>query len=694
MTAGHGHIKKILGQAMAHHQAGRIQQAGAAYRRILEINPNHPDALHLLGGILGQLGKPGHAVALIQAAVKLKPEVALFQSNLAMALTAAERHEEALNAANRAIALDETLAPAYNHKGIALHHLGRLDEAIQCYQAAVKAQPGFANAYNNMGNAHKKLGDVEQAEVCYRKALQLQPASLEAARNLATVFLFTQRAAEAELILNGLRKQDDPEIDNLFGQVSQLQGKTRAARAHYRQALKKRPENPLWKLRMNAACPVIIPDLKSIESWRSQFFKAAQSMEKIDLARHAESLASSHGQPPYHLAYQGEDNLALKKAWADLFVSTDDVCLEPGNAGPISIAFLVTTGHEGIFLKCTAGILNKWGVSGAKLTIVGPPGSLKIIQSHLGNSSIAYHAMLPGFKATVDSIRQQRFHLVYFWEVGSDALNYFLPFFRLAPVQCTSWGTSDTTGVPYIDYYLSSKQWETMEAASHYSEKLVLLDRVPTCFEPPVAPEQGVDFGLDPNEHYYFCAQNLFKIHPDFDSLVEALIDRDPKARILLVEGKQPHWTELLKARFKKHLGSGFQKVTFLPRLGYRDYLAMVARADVLLDSIHFSGGNTSYEGLGLGTPIVTLPGRFIRGRFTYGCYRLMDIKHCIATDREDYIGLATGLAEDRNLREAVSQQIRAAQDRLFRDETAALEFEETLVELALGQPRLGGGQP
>jgi len=687
MTGKSAKIQKLLNQAMDLHQSGNLKQAGALYRTLLQKDPTHADALHLLGGIMGQMGKHEAAITLISSAITQKPGVALFRSNLAMVLIAADGHREALKAADEALAIEPHLAEAYNHKGIALHHLGRLEEAVVCYRKALESKPSFANAYNNMGNAFKKLGDSQQAALCYEKALELQPNSLEAARNLAVVHLFNNSSTEAENILNSLQNSDDSEVDNLLGQVNQLQGKTREARDYYSRALKKCPDNPLWQLRLHAACPVIIPNRETIDEWRAQFLEAAQAMAPIDLTQHAESLAASHAEPPYHLAYQGEDNLHLKKTWAGLFTNSDNACSQPSSRGPVRIGILVTPGHEGIFLKCTRGILERWGVTGAVLTLLGPPGSLQLIQKRVNNPKIKYRPMLPGFKATVDHIRRQKFHLIYFWEVGSDALNYFLPFFRLAPVQCTSWGTSDTTGAPNIDYYLSSKQWETMDAQTHYSEKLKLLDRVPTCFHPPTPAGQAnlSAFGFNPGEHLYFCAQNLFKIHPDFDRLLKAIISRDPLARILLVEGKQNHWTTLLKARLEQNLTSAFKQVSFLNRLNYNDYLSLVTGADVLLDSLHFSGGNTSYEGLGLGAPIVTLPGAFIRGRFTLGCYRLMGLTQCVATDEADYVERATRLACDPHFRDNAVGEIREARDRLFLDETAAHEFETMLATLAAG---------
>jgi predicted O-linked N-acetylglucosamine transferase (SPINDLY family) len=101
--------------------------------------------------------------------------------------------------------------------------------------------------------------------------------------------------------------------------------------------------------------------------------------------------------------------------------------------------------------------------------------------------------------------------------------------------------------------------------------------------------------------------------------------------------------------------------------------------ADVVLDPLHFGGGNTSYQALGLGLPIVTLPGAFMRGRVTAGCYRKMGVGTCIATTSDEYIDLAVRLGTDAAFNAAVRAEIVAHSGALFEDENAVHEFEAFL---------------
>ena len=676
-----------LEDAIAHHRSGRLEQAEATYRAVLADHPNHGDALHLLGGLLVARGLVEDGIALIRRAIAVAPAEPLFRTNLAGILSNHGQAEQALELSREALALKPGFCDAHNQAGIALHHLGRFAEAKTHYEQALALDPARADVLNNLGNACKQAGESSLAETKYRRALALRPGYGEAIQNLASLYMSQGRAAEAEALLAPIAGDQQPERQNLLGQIYQLQGKTAAARSCYGKAITAKPEKVLWQARQLALCPVIPPSPRAIQSWRKRFMQGVARLPRIDVAGHVDELQTSHAQLPYHLAYQGEDNLTLKQAYAARFFNGAAPAPPMHPDGPPRIAFLVTAGHEGIFLKCTRGILQHWRGRRAAVTLIAPETSLTIIRPLIDNPRIAFMPLHPRLSHAVTQIRARGFDLVYFWEIGSDGVNGFLPWFRLAPVQCTSWGTADTTGLPDVDVYLSCRLWEDESARGHYCEDLRLLERVPTCYQPPrLSPDavRGRDhFGLSAGERIYLCAQNLFKLHPDFDDLILGLLQRDPNGRVLLVEGKQSHWTELLRVRLGRTLGALMDRVRFLSRLDYDEYLSLIKVVDVLLDSLYFSGGNTSYEGLAMGTPIITLPGKFIRGRFTLGCYRTMGMDDGIAQTRDEFWRKAISIAGDPDRRRDLSQRILDNGEKLFNRVDAALEFEDALCDLA-----------
>ena len=124
------------------------------------------------------------------------------------------------------------------------------------------------------------------------------------------------------------------------------------------------------------------------------------------------------------------------------------------------------------------------------------------------------------------------------------------------------------------------------------------------------------------------------------------------------------------------------ERIRFLPRLDYLEYLDLLASADVLLDPPHFGGVNSTYDGLALGQPIVTWPSQYHRGRYTAGCYRKMGVDDCIVRSLAEYVERAIHLASDRRYRADVSRRIEESRSVLFHDEQAVRAHQEMFEQL------------
>jgi hypothetical protein len=175
------------------------------------------------------------------------------------------------------------------------------------------------------------------------------------------------------------------------------------------------------------------------------------------------------------------------------------------------------------------------------------------------------------------------------------------------------------------------------------------------------------------------CPQTLFKFHPEMDDLLAGIFTRLPKARLLLATGDNPASVEQLTARWKAR-GDGIDKVAvFVPPLDRDHFLLMLKLSEVILDTIHFNGMNSSLEGFAMGTPIVTLPKAFQRGRHTQAMYRRMGYTELIAADETDYVRLVVRLATDTAFRARASQTILERCGVLFADQAVVRGFEDVL---------------
>jgi predicted O-linked N-acetylglucosamine transferase (SPINDLY family) len=285
-----------------------------------------------------------------------------------------------------------------------------------------------------------------------------------------------------------------------------------------------------------------------------------------------------------------------------------------------------------------------------------------------------------------EQIAALRLDILFYQDIGMEPFGYFLSFARLAPVQCVSFGHPDTTGVPSIDWFVSSDLYEPGDGAAHYSESLFKLRGLGSLayyLKPHMVAKPRAAFGLPADRPVYLCPQNLFKIHPDMDVLLGGILRRDRRGVVVMVEGRVGNWTRQLRQRWQDTLADVKDRIMFVPRQRDQDFLALIAAADVMLDTVHFNGMNTSLEAFAVGTPIVTLPSGLQRGRHTQAMYRRMGLADLIAPDADAFVEQAVKLANDPEHRRTVSERILRCNAVLFEDQAVVREFERFFEEVA-----------
>ena len=175
-----------LRKAAACLERGELELARQIALDILRAQPQHFDALHLLGVIAAREQRPAEAIELISKALVLKPEAAAY-ANRGAARHALKHHAKALADCDHAIALKPDLAIAHCIRGHALTGLRRFQEALASYDQAVALNPGSVEAWHHRGNACLSLGNMQNALASYQRVLELQPghASTHANRGVA-----------------------------------------------------------------------------------------------------------------------------------------------------------------------------------------------------------------------------------------------------------------------------------------------------------------------------------------------------------------------------------------------------------------------------------------------------------------------------------------------------------------------------
>ena len=273
-------IDQAMQHAISHHQSGRLAEAEQLYRQVLSVQPNHPDALHLLGVLAGQAGRHDIAADLIQKAITISPQNGAYYSNLGMSLLSLQRPAQAVEAFKRAISLQPSNAEAHYRLGGTYFSMGQVKPAIAAYRQAIKLHPyyfealhnlgnalvqdkqfdeaivvsqnaivingNFAPTHNNLGNAWKNKENLTEAIACYKKAIELDPNFAEAHNNLGNTL---QDAKELESAIAAYQtaislNPQNAEFQCNLGTALMAQEKTDEAIEAYQRSIALDPDYP------------------------------------------------------------------------------------------------------------------------------------------------------------------------------------------------------------------------------------------------------------------------------------------------------------------------------------------------------------------------------------------------------------------------------------------------------------------
>jgi protein O-GlcNAc transferase len=510
------------------------------------------------------------------------------------------------------------------------------------------------------GNRCQEQADVPGAIACYRKALQKDPRCVPARQNLGYVLL--------------------------------NQGETDEAVEQYQELLSIAP-TPMNRLLDALALPVVYHSNDHLEQWRQRLESRLTAMveDKITI-----DTSSSLVPTLFHLAYHGKNDASVMRMVGQIYrVSEQEVMNSTSSLGTksgtrrsqrVRVGFL-----SAYFRDHTIGKLNLGRIRGLdrqrfEVVVLYASSQNDIVVEQFRQYADQWVAVPRDPAAARRLIRESNLDVLIFADVGMDALTTTLAYSRMAPVQCVTWGHPDTTGSPNIDYFLSSELLEIDNAEHHYTEKLVRLPLLATYYYRPVLSDPArsrSEFGLAGQDAIYLCPQTSFKYHPSFDEVIAGVLKADPHGRFVVLEGRSPTWTQALKERWRRSLGSTADRIHWLPVVPHADFLSLLSCADVILDPLHFGGGNTTYEALAMGTPVVTLPGKFLRNRISSALYKKMGVSDCTVQTVSEYIEVCTNLTADKNFANAVRSKIDLASACLFEDPAEIKCLEDFLLTVA-----------
>lgn len=577
----------------------------------------------------------------------------------ALIALAQQRHEDAVRHLETAVAARDSDAAMHSKLGEVLRDLGRHERAAfhfaHTLERLAPADPARPRTMLRLAAALLDCNKAQEAERWYRKILEIEPGHADALLCLAVM-------------------REEPDVEEARGLMDRYIASDRGAAGRLRRAF---------------MLPAIVQSTDEIDSIRARLERDLAELldAKPPPMEHPEFEV---GSTPFYLAYHGRNNAALLRRVAEacrsVYPGRTECLPRPPRGARVRIGFVSTFFHAHAVGRTIFGFIRDLPRDRFDVHVFAIAPQTDALAEAVRASADRYVALPRDLARAREAIESSALDILFFADIGMEPLTYFLAFWRLAPIQMVTWGHSVTSGIDTIDYYVSADAIEATGSEQYYTEKLV---RLPGYFMPRYSrpaldgPRKSrAQLGLPENRHLYYCPQNLFKIHPDFDAAIRAILERDPQSEILLVEFLRAGAREDLCRRFARTLGASASRVHFLPRMAYGDYLQYLTAADVILDPFHFGGCNSSCDALSLGVPVVTLPGSQLPGRFTLGLYREIDLGDCIADSTDEYVEIALRLGRDGEYRRSVSQQISARCAHLFDRPDTALALGEELVRI------------
>jgi predicted O-linked N-acetylglucosamine transferase (SPINDLY family) len=617
--------------AVSHHRSGRLDLAMEIYRRILVVDPDHADALHLYGMAAHQLGRHAEAVDYIRRAIGREADVAIFHNNLGEVYRATGELDAAVACYRRALELGPELAAVHNNLGNAWKALGSFNDAIACYERALELDPDYAEVINNLGSVWRTLGKADQAAACFRRALELRPQLVEVYSNLANALHAQGQLDEAVACARRATqlRPDFAEAHSNLANALQGQGELDESIDAYHQALRLAPDNP--GIHSNYLCGLrYVPRTTAAELHR-----VAAEFDR----RFAAPLKYTWQPPP-------------ARPTAD----------RPLRLGFVSPGFALRP--TGYFLVPALEHLDR---RACEIVCYSDRATADRMTARIRATAATWHEVFGwSDERLAQQIREDQID-VLFDLAGHAPGNRLMVFARKpAPIQVTWIDSVGSTGLAAIDYLLADPYQVPPELDQHYAERVLRMPETYVCYAPPDdAPPVGPLPALGTGRVTFGSFNNPAKVAPEVVALWARILNRVPGSRLLLKyqgfddPGTRRHYHEL----FARH-GANADRLMLEGGAPHAELLACYGRVDIALDPI-YNGGLTTCEALWMGVPVVTCPGETFPRRHALSHLSNVGLHETIARDANHYVELAVAQAGDlprlADLRAGLRQRMAAS---------------------------------
>ena len=653
-------VNEAIQSALENYQAGNLQQAENAFKKILEIqannitainllgiihyqnknydssiqymkksiklNPNNAQAYYILGHSMQEKGHLDEAITYYQKTLQLNPDFADVYYNLGTLFQDKKRYDEAISCYQKALQFNPTHIDAIYNTGLSLQEKGQLDAAIGCYRKALQLNANFDEAYSRIGLALQEKGQYDEAISCFQKALQLNPANIVAYYGLAVTL---RDKAQFQESINVYRKSlhlipDNAYVYHNIGLALMEQGKLDEAENYYNHALQLKPDelNPYQNLLM-------------MMNYNSNYDAKRIFAEHVQVARHfAEPLCST------------------TYAYSNTCVPTRR--LKVGYVSPDFRRHAVAYFIEPVIMAHNREYFDVFCYSNS----VRHDEVTKRIKE---NADHWRNIAGMSDKDVTELIQKDRIDILVDL-AGHTAGNRILVFARKpAPIQISWIGYLATTGLSTMDYKIVDDYTDPLgKTEQFYTERLQRLHESFLCYLPDRAsPEVGPLPALLTKHITFGSFNNFSKVTSEISTLWASILNELPDSRLIL-KGRSFHdkTTCYYAINMFAQKGIATERIILQPSDPAPKHLESYNLVDIGLDTFPFNGAATTCDALWMGVPVITLAGTAYHSRVGVSLLSNVGLPELVAKTYDEYVELAISLASDidnlRILRESL----------------------------------------
>jgi protein O-GlcNAc transferase len=614
-------LQRTLQTALAHHQAGRLNDADKLYRQVRTAAPALFDGLHLSGVLAYQQNRYSEAVDLLTRAHRANRKHAFCQMRLGLALAALGQHTDAEPHYRGALKLDPRIPEAWNNLALTLKALGRAPEALDAYRQAIALKPDYYDAHDRLGALIADTQGLPAGIPHFRRALELKSDYAPAWCNLGLALLHEHKFTEAHDCFTRALQHDPALTQALVGRSLAFQQTYRLpeAAASYAEALARDPSHH---------------EARSARLLALNYFDDRPRAD--DFADH-QAFGKACETPP---------------AAAPIATSPESKIQNPKSK--IRLAFLSPDLRSHSVAYFLEPILQHLDRERFEIVLYHDHFQVDAMSERLRAQSTLWRNFVGLPHAVVEKQIRADAPNILVDLAGHTGFNR-LPVFarRVAPLQISYLGYPNTTGLTSMDFRLVDAITDPSEDDQRFhTEKLVRFAPTAWSYAPPAAAPE-VALTRPPGRPITFGSFNNFaKVSDTTLALWSRILAAVPDSRVLL-KGHGLHDTAIaafIAERFARRAidPARIELLGRTPNLA--SHLALYERMDISLDTFPYHGTTTTCEALWMGVPVVTLAGDRHASRVSASLLTAVGHPEWIAHTPDDYVAIATRLAQSPEL--------------------------------------------